>query len=243
MPWPSQPEQASRRVLMRRSARSSRCMRGRSANAGCARRRRSSSDGDDAAYDGMPIKEVARMTLSVDEPDPTTRSIAELGDPAWSAWMHDELLHGRVDVPELGGARSYASRLFDYGATGRDQLAWVVDRSARIPASRSATITTFEPLLDTTYIPCVSMLDFWAPARRARARRLRPQPRLRQEGLRQPRRAGPAAGAGRGRARLPVGRADVYVKSAHVYEPEWELMATARRGERRQTPARRQAEA
>ena len=27
--------------------------------------------------------------------------------------------------------------------------------------SRSATITTFEPLLDTTYIPCVSLLDFW----------------------------------------------------------------------------------
>ncbi len=30
-----------------------------------------------------------------------------------------------VDVPELGGARSYASRLFDYAGSGKDQLAWV----------------------------------------------------------------------------------------------------------------------
>ena len=70
------------------------------------------------------------------------------------------------NVAELGNARSYASRLFDYGAAGRDQLAWVVDRLRADPASRSATITTFEPLNDTTYIPCVSMLDFWAAAGR-----------------------------------------------------------------------------
>ena len=69
-------------------------------------------------------------------------------------------------MPELGDARSYASRLFDYAGSGRDQLAWVVERLRADPASRSATITTFEPLHDTTYIPCVSMLDFWAPAGR-----------------------------------------------------------------------------
>ena len=27
--------------------------------------------------------------------------------------------------------------------------------------TRSATITTFQPLTDTTYIPCVSLLDFF----------------------------------------------------------------------------------
>jgi hypothetical protein len=27
----------------------------------------------------------------------------------------------------------------------------------------SATITTFQPQTDTTYIPCVSLLDFWLP--------------------------------------------------------------------------------
>jgi thymidylate synthase len=41
---------------------------------------------------------------------------------------------------------------------------WVIARLRADPQSRSATITTFEPLIDTTYIPCVSMLDFWVPA-------------------------------------------------------------------------------
>ena len=31
------------------------------------------------------------------------------------------------------------------------------------PESRSATITTFQPVTDTAYVPCVSMLDFWRP--------------------------------------------------------------------------------
>ena len=46
----------------------------------------------------------------------------------------------------LGDADSYATRLFDYGRTGRDQVAWVIDRLRRDPSSRSATITTFQPL-------------------------------------------------------------------------------------------------
>ena len=64
-------------------------------------------------------------------------------------------------VAELGDAQSYATRLFDYGQTGRDQIAWVVERLRRDPESRSAAITTFQPLTDTSYIPCVSLLDFW----------------------------------------------------------------------------------
>lgn len=51
------------------------------------------------------------------------------------------------------GAGSYASRICDYAGAGRDQLAWVIERLNDDPASRSATITTFEPLRDTTYIP------------------------------------------------------------------------------------------
>ena len=60
--------------------------------------------GGDAAYDGMPIKEIARMTLSVAEPDPDDPTIAELGDPAWSAWMHENFFTP-VAVP---GARRRA---------------------------------------------------------------------------------------------------------------------------------------
>ena len=119
--------------------------------------------GHDAAYDGMPTREIARITLSIDGPDPDDPIIDGLGDPAWSDWMHVNFFTPE-NVAELGNARSYASRLCDYDGSGRDQLAWVVDRLRADPASRSATITTFEPLTDTTYIPCVSMLDFWAPA-------------------------------------------------------------------------------
>jgi thymidylate synthase len=111
-------------------------------------------------YDGLPILEVANATLVVSNPDADDPLIAEHGDPERLAWMRANFVdHARVQA--LGGARSYASRIFDYAAAGRDQLAWVIDHLRTDPSSRSATITTFEPLTDTTYIPCVSMLDFW----------------------------------------------------------------------------------
>ena len=69
--------------------------------------------------------------------------------------------HARVEA--LGGADSYATRLFDYEHSGRDQVAWVIDRLRQDPGTRSATITTFQPRTDSTYIPCVSLLDFWLP--------------------------------------------------------------------------------
>ena len=189
--------------------------------------------GDDAAYDGIAIREIARMTLSVAEPDPDDATIAELGDPAWSAWMHENFFTP-VDVPELGGARSYASRLFDYAGSGRDQLAWAIDRLRSDPETRSATITTFEPLTDTTYIPCVSMLDFWAP-------RGQLELVVYAHSLDFGKKAyGNLVELARLQAmvadelELPPGSLTLYVKSAHVYEPEWELMqrlaATVERG-------------
>ena len=51
--------------------------------------------GEDAAYDGLPIKEIAHMTLWVEQPDPDDPLIARLGDPAWSAWMHENSSHPR----------------------------------------------------------------------------------------------------------------------------------------------------
>ncbi|UFS60324.1 thymidylate synthase [Subtercola endophyticus] len=111
-------------------------------------------------YDGLPILEIEHATLVVEAPDPNDELIARFGDPTRLAWMRANFVdHERVEA--LGGARSYASRFFDYAATGRDQMAWVIDRLRSDPTSRSATITTFEPLIDTTYIPCVSLLDFW----------------------------------------------------------------------------------
>ncbi len=118
------------------------------------------ADGVPSHYDAMAILEVAHVTLVIARPDPDDAIIARLGDPQRLAWMRANFAdHARVEA--LGGARSYASRIFDYAAGGRDQLAWVVERLRADPASRSATITTLEPLTDTTYVPCVSLLDFW----------------------------------------------------------------------------------
>ena len=111
-------------------------------------------------YDGEPTRELALVTLTVVQPASDDPLIAELGDADWLAWMHENFFVEK-DVPELGDAKSYAVRLFNYGGAGRDQIAWVVDRLRADPECRSAAVTTFQPLTDTAYIPCVSLLDFW----------------------------------------------------------------------------------
>ena len=63
------------------------------------------------------------------------------------------------NVSALNNAHSYASRLYRYAGM-KNQVEWVVDKFKKNPIARSATITTFEPLIDDHYIPCVSMLDF-----------------------------------------------------------------------------------
>lgn len=119
-------------------------------------------DGAPASYDGLPITELVYATLDIATPDPDDAIIARYGDPERLTWMRANFTE-RTSVAELGDADSYATRLYDYAHTGRDQIAWVIDHLHQNPASRSATITTFQPLTDTSYIPCVSLLDFWMP--------------------------------------------------------------------------------
>jgi thymidylate synthase len=120
------------------------------------------ASGVPSLYDGLPIRELSLVTLAVERPDPDDEIIAAHADPERLAWMHANFTdHERV--ASLGDADSYATRLFDYEHSGRDQVRWVIDRLRADPSSRSATITTFQPHTDTTYIPCVSMLDFWLP--------------------------------------------------------------------------------
>jgi thymidylate synthase len=181
------------------------------------------SDGSPSRYDDLPILELPRVTLTVDRPSASDVLVREFGDPERLAWMHANFTDHSL-VPELGDARSYASRLFDYGDAGRNQIDWLVRRLVADPATRSATITTFEPLLDTTYIPCVSLLDFW----------------IRDGALEQVVYAHSidfgAKGYGNlvelawlhehiaGRLGIPIGRLDFVVKSAHVYETEFDYM-------------------
>ncbi len=175
-------------------------------------------------YDGLPTRELALLTLTVARPSSDDPLINELGDPEWLAWMHENFFSQR-DVPELGDAKSYAVRLFNYADTGRDQIAWVVERLRRDPECRSAAVTTFQPLTDTAYVPCVSLLDFWLPdgglelvvyahsldfGKKAYGN-LVELARVQEHVARE--------------LDATVGALVVHAKSAHVYEPEWALMA------------------
>jgi thymidylate synthase len=177
-----------------------------------------------AEYDGQPTRELALLTLVVEHPSSDDPVIAELGDAEWLAWMHDNFFVQK-DVPELGDAKSYAVRLFNYAGAGLDQIAWVVERLRADHGCRSATVTTFQPLTDTAYIPCVSMLDFWRPhdalelvvyahsldfGKKAYGN-LVELTHLQEHVA--------------GELGAPLGRLVVHAKSAHVYEPEWALMA------------------
>jgi thymidylate synthase len=112
------------------------------------------------SWEGLPIIEVFRATLDVRSPKLDDPIIAQHGDPERLAWMNANFTD-RSRVAELGDPDSYATRLYDYAHTGRNQISWVIDRLVANPWARDVTITTFQPQSDTGYIPCVSLLDFW----------------------------------------------------------------------------------
>jgi hypothetical protein len=117
-------------------------------------------DGVAGSWEGLPIVEVFRATLEVRAPAVDDPIIAGHGDPDRLKWMHANFTD-RSSVAALDDSDSYATRLYDYAHTGRDQVRWVIDRIAANPSTRDATITTFQPLTDSSYVPCVSLLDFW----------------------------------------------------------------------------------
>jgi len=185
--------------------------------------RRIVESGDEASWGGVTTRELTLLTIVVDEPDPADPTIAELGDPEWLRWMHANFFEPKP-VAELGGADSYATRLFDYEHSGRDQLAWVVERLRADPECRDATITTFQPHTDTTYIPCVSLLDFWL-------RDGSVELVVYAHGLDFGKKAyGNLVELAALQAHVAreldssSGRVVLHVKTAHVYEPELELM-------------------
>lgn len=174
-------------------------------------------------WEGAPLTEVFRATLDVRSPSVEDPIIAAHADPERLAWMHANFTdHTRVT--ELGDADSYATRLYDYAHTGRDQIRWVIDRLAANPWTRDATITTFQPLTDTSYIPCVSLLDFWLVDGRLQLAAYahgidfgtKGYANLVELAALQHRVAG-ELGAG-------IGTLTMTVKSAHIYDTELELM-------------------
>jgi thymidylate synthase len=179
--------------------------------------------GISSRYDGLPIREISLITLVVARPDPDDEIIATHAEPERLAWMHANFTD-HVRVADLGDADSYATRLFDYEHSGRDQVAWVIERLRADPASRSASITTFQPHTDTTYVPCVSMLDFWLPAGAVELVVYAHSIDFGAKGYGNlvelaslQRHVADALG-------VPVGRLVMIVKSAHVYETEREYI-------------------
>ncbi len=179
--------------------------------------------GRESDYDELPILELAQATIEVSDPDPDDAIIATLADPERLAWMHVNFTdHSRV--VELGDAASYASRLYDYDRSGRDQIAWVIDRLASDPTSRSASITTFEPLGDTSYIPCVSLLDFWIPGGALELVAYCHSIDFGSKGYGNLVELAALQQRVAGALDIPVGRLTMIVKSAHVYATEFDYM-------------------
>jgi thymidylate synthase len=175
--------------------------------------------GIESRYDGLAVREIALVTLVVEEPDPADEIIVRQAEPERLAWMHANFTdHARVSA--LGDADSYATRLFDYEHSGRDQVAWVVDRLRRDPASRSAAITTFQPHTDSSYIPCVSLLDFWRPGGAVELVAYAHSIDFGAKGYGNLVELASLQRHVAGQLGLPAGRLLMIAKSAHVYETE-----------------------
>ena len=185
------------------------------------------AEGEDAAYDGLPIKEVAHMALSVDGARSRGRPlIARPRRPRLVGLDARELLQPRerARARERAQLRLAAVRL--RAAAGATSWRGSCDRLRADPASRSATITTFEPLRDTSVHPVRQHARLLGARRRGSSSSSTPTASTSARRRTATSSSSPACRSwSRGELGLPVGRLTVLVKSAHVYEPEWELMA------------------
>ena len=120
------------------------------------------SDGKSIFYNGdcnRPIKEIVGVTFTIKNivmPDPIIEKYMVKEEYEWMENNFTKL----GTVKELYDENSYASRLYNY-MNEKNQINWVIERLKKQKNTCSATITTFEPLIDEKYIPCVSMIDFY----------------------------------------------------------------------------------
>lgn len=182
------------------------------------------ADGRPGSWTGSPLREVFQVTLRVSGPSATDDVIDRFADPERLAWMHANFTdHARV--PALGDADSYATRLYDYARSGRDQVAWVVAKLRADPWVRDATITTFQPLTDTSYVPCVSLLDFWRADDRLQLGVYAHGIDFGTKGYANLVELAALQHHVAAEVGLPVGSLTMTVKSAHVYDTELDLVA------------------
>jgi thymidylate synthase len=180
-------------------------------------------DGIPATYDELPILELSSVVLDIGCPDPEDLFIARHADPERLAWMKANFT-STDRVAALGDADSYATRLYDYQHSGHNQIAWVVERVRSDPRTRSATITTFQPLTDTSYIPCVSLLDFWIPAGALELIVYAHSIDFGTKGYGNLVELSAVQKQVAVAVNVPVGRMVMMIKSAHIYRTEMEYM-------------------
>lgn len=120
------------------------------------------NNGKKTLYNGdekRPIQEIIGTSLTINNiimPDPIIEKYMVKEEYEWMENNFTKL----GTVKELHDANSYASRLYNY-MNQKNQIEWVINKLKDKKYTCSATITTFEPLTDDKYIPCVSMIDFY----------------------------------------------------------------------------------
>ena len=114
--------------------------------------------GNDVIENGEEYKEKKGISFGVTCVTDKDNIIERFADAGNIQWMKTNF-NSVQNIKELHNANSYASRLYNYCGQ-KNQIEWVVDKIRGKKNVRSATITTFEPLTDVSYVPCVSLLDF-----------------------------------------------------------------------------------
>lgn len=181
------------------------------------------NEGAPSDWEGSPMLEVTRAVLEVRSPAVEDPIISRHGDPQRLEWMRANFTSGD-QVAVLGDADSYATRLYDYAHTGRDQIRWVIDRLSANRTARDVAITTFEPLTDTTYIPCVSLLDFWLDGRALQLDVYAHSIDFGTKGYANLVELAAIQAWVAKSLSVPAGTLTMTVKSAHIYETELEAM-------------------
>jgi thymidylate synthase len=98
-----------------------------------------------------------QLLLIIMQPELDETKAEVLLDKSTFEWMMKNFAE-KWRVPELGNAKSYGWRFYDY--YGKDQHQWVIEKLSTKPESKSATVTMLMPNEDASYVPCVSQLDF-----------------------------------------------------------------------------------
>ena len=201
--------------------------------------RRICMDGQPGIYDGLSMIECTLVSLVVEAPSPDDPIVERFGDAERLSWMHANFTDFDR-VTELDDADSYATRLYDYAHAGHDQVAWVIQRLRTDPTCRSAAISTLQPLTDTSYIPCVSLLDFYLEDDRLELAVYAHSVDFGTKGYANLVELARIHHHVANELQRQSGSLTVVVKSAHIYDPERPLMAqilSASGGERRLPPS------